>query len=425
MIFLPIESASRELRSKALVAEYLVSQGCPVTIITNRMLHSASLRDGVVLLKSAANFELPKIKALKSYGNTLTVLDEEGIFAVDEEVGTRSRYSQDTLDCMDCVFFNGDLEEDVLRSIFRVGRSIVSGNPRFDRAKKRKEEGRYILISSRFGDANPDFNMNIFEQLDKVQFTTDSTQRTHFTNLLDYNKNLFRQYSQMVVQLVSKFPEKKFVIRPHPSEKAEFWISLLANKPNAEVTKKNDIGFWLGSAIALVHNGCTTALDAHRLGVPRVSFCPITNKDFDAAVPNQISHIVDNFEDLSSFIEAPYSFSNPNIDEELVRVLHNFDPDIDAWRMIGDELQRLKDMSAETGKIDKLRYYSYLVTLELRRFLEIFDGNDAVSYSFRKCPRLDSRDIVEYFPDKLLTIESCNIELSREFIQFTPTTTGH
>ena len=50
---------------------------------------------------------------------------------------------------------------------------------------------------------------------------------------------------------------------------------------------------WLLAAKALVHNGCTTGIEAYALDVPAVSYRASTNEKFDTdfhQLPNQLSH---------------------------------------------------------------------------------------------------------------------------------------
>jgi hypothetical protein len=52
---------------------------------------------------------------------------------------------------------------------------------------------------------------------------------------------------------------------------------------------EGNIAAWLLAARAMIHNGCTTAVEAAVLGVPAFAFQPVKSELFDTALPNQLS----------------------------------------------------------------------------------------------------------------------------------------
>ncbi len=63
---------------------------------------------------------------------------------------------------------------------------------------------------------------------------------------------------------------------------------------------------WLMACKALIHNGCTTSVEAFAMGVPTVSYRATTNEDYDYGfyrLPNMLSHQCFNFEELRQTLE--------------------------------------------------------------------------------------------------------------------------
>jgi hypothetical protein len=59
------------------------------------------------------------------------------------------------------------------------------------------------------------------------------------------------------------------------------------------VTNAGNVVPWLMAARALIHNGCTTGVEAHVMGVPAISFRPCVNDVYDDGfyqLPNRLSH---------------------------------------------------------------------------------------------------------------------------------------
>jgi hypothetical protein len=67
------------------------------------------------------------------------------------------------------------------------------------------------------------------------------------------------------------------------------------------VTSEGNVIPWLLAAKTMVHNGCTTGLEAYVLGVPAISYLATFNEYYDydfQGLPTKLSHQCFNFEEL-------------------------------------------------------------------------------------------------------------------------------
>ena len=55
---------------------------------------------------------------------------------------------------------------------------------------------------------------------------------------------------------------------------------------------------------ALIHNGCTTAVEAAILGTPAVAFQPVTDDTYDMILPNSLSHHACDLTDVEKTVRA-------------------------------------------------------------------------------------------------------------------------
>ena len=94
------------------------------------------------------------------------------------------------------------------------------------------------------------------------------------------------------------------VVRPHPAENQEPWHAIAAQCNNLHVTNEGNVIPWLIAAKALVHNGCTTAVEAAVLGTPAISYRPVIDDACDFALPNSLSHEAFSLEQLLSEVGA-------------------------------------------------------------------------------------------------------------------------
>ena len=72
---------------------------------------------------------------------------------------------------------------------------------------------------------------------------------------------------------------------------------------------EGDVVPWLSGADAVIHNSCTTGLQAYLLGKPVISYMPVAFDKYDQYLPNALSDKVQSIEELIGHIA--FSISNP------------------------------------------------------------------------------------------------------------------
>ena len=86
--------------------------------------------------------------------------------------------------------------------------------------------------------------------------------------------------------MAAAFADYTIVVRPHPVEKHAPWEAIASRHPRLVVEQTGNVLSWLLAARALVHNGCTTGVEAYALGVPAMAYEPVPNERFDSELPN-------------------------------------------------------------------------------------------------------------------------------------------
>jgi len=66
----------------------------------------------------------------------------------------------------------------------------------------------------------------------------------------------------------------RFVVRPHPGEKADYWRQAVSAHPAATIIEDSDPHPWILGAALTVHTGCTTGLEAALMGAPVLNLLP-------------------------------------------------------------------------------------------------------------------------------------------------------
>jgi hypothetical protein len=117
-------------------------------------------------------------------------------------------------------------------------------------------------------------------------------------------ESICQHFQTLIPKLADWFPGHTIIVRPHPSEDHETWRRLVSHQPNVEVLHEGNVVPWLLAAEALLHNGCTTAVEAAVLRKPALSYMPVTSETFDYPLPNALSHRAGSEDDVREKLTA-------------------------------------------------------------------------------------------------------------------------
>jgi hypothetical protein len=177
----------------------------------------------------------------------------------------------------------------------------------------RNRYGKFILINTNFNHVNafgPD--MNLFQPVKKPGETARfgraarGMNREYAEGLWDHKHAVFKDFQQLIPKLDQVFPDVNIVIRPHPTERHDVYHEIAARCSRVRVTNEGNVVPWLMATEAVLHNGCTTGLEAFVLGVPAISYRATINEDFDNGfyrLPNAVSHQCFDFDQLQDMLQ--------------------------------------------------------------------------------------------------------------------------
>jgi surface carbohydrate biosynthesis protein len=197
----------------------------------------------------------------------------------------------------------------------------VTGNPRNDLLRQeiqpyyekevsniRKKYGDFILINTNFNHVNAFSPIRtLFLPADKPgqepRFgrAARGMTREYAEGLRDLKQATFEHFQEMIPALEKALPGSTIVVRPHQVESKEVYRKIAARCERVHVTNEGNVVPWLMACKLLIHNGCTTSVEAFAMGVPAVSYRATTNDDYDYGfyrLPNMLSHQCFNFEEL-------------------------------------------------------------------------------------------------------------------------------
>jgi surface carbohydrate biosynthesis protein len=259
----------------------------------------------------------------------------------------------------------------------------VTGNPRNDLLRPeirhyylktveeiRKRHGDFILINTNFNHVNAFYpGLNLFVPPDKpgekprYGRAAKGMSRAYAEGLRDHKQAIFEQFQQLIPALEQTFPGYNIVVRPHPTENQEIYRQIAAGCERVEVTNEGNVVPWLMAAKALIHNGCTTGVEAYVMGIPAISYRAAVNDYYDYGfyrLPNLLSYQCFDFEELRLTLEKILAgeLGAAGGDERQTLVdqyLAALDGPLACERIV-DVCEKIRDGQSETAK-SALRYH--------------------------------------------------------------------
>ena len=325
-LIIPVESQVRELDAKLLLACVAAERGFPVIIGSRGFTHFevASIPRGVYLAKSMRGLSSSMFRILRQLGHEIVAWEEEALVHPPAETYFSLRLSPRTIRRVSHVFAWGKENVDLLRQYPALPENLpihITGNPRGDMLRPeirsyfaaeverlRDLYGDFILINTNFSDVNP-YIPSIGLLVPKGRHRPARMGQAGLGMSREFAEGLYRHkqailadFRQLIPALACAFPERKIVVRPHPSENQRIYHEIAAECPQVVVSHEGNVIPWLLATKVMVHNGCTTGLEAYVLGVPAISYLATLNEYYDydfQGLPTRLSHQCFNFEELT------------------------------------------------------------------------------------------------------------------------------
>jgi surface carbohydrate biosynthesis protein len=319
VLILPCETQARELDAKLLLAAVAAERGFRVVVGAKKEIDRriGSMPRGLYLSKSLTKRNVVTYEVLRRLGFAVVCGDEEGLVWPSKEQYLHAKVHPATLERADLLLAWGEQNGRVwLESPGYRGAPIrVVGNARADLLRPelrglhtgaaeelRERFGRFALVNTNFSRLNH-YLPGGSRQQDRLDHGGDAGNDLDL-GLAAHKKVLFEHFLEVVPALARSLPDHTLVVRPHPSERRETWREAAAGLGNVVVLHEGAIVPWLLAAEAVVHNGCTTALEAVLLGRLAIAYQPVTSERFDLELPNLVSHRVFDLAGLIAAVRA-------------------------------------------------------------------------------------------------------------------------
>ncbi|VAW78838.1 FIG00861154: hypothetical protein [hydrothermal vent metagenome] len=331
LLLIPVENQVRELDPKLLLACVAAQRGFSSIIGSRREMefNIDSFPSAIYLSKSMTIRSLLFFWVARHFGHKIVAWDEEALVHLPAKTYFSRRLNASAIKYVLSLFAWGQDNVDLWRQYPHTPKDTpihAVGNPRGDMLRSeirsyyehdvealRQKYGDFILVNTNFNHVNAfGADINLFRPVkkpgDKARFgrAARGMSREYARGLWEHKHAVFARFRELIPALEQAFPRHTIVVRPHPTENHQAYKEIAARCRRVQVTNEGNVVAWLMAAKALVHNGCTTAVEAYVMNVPAVSYRVPVNEEYDNGfyrLPNGLSHECFSFEALKQTLE--------------------------------------------------------------------------------------------------------------------------
>lgn len=279
-VCLIVDNPLRDLEGLVLLARQLATRGARATLVPmyEQGFDVPALRPDMVLVNYIRPNNVDLIKSYKRAGVLVGVLDTEGIGGKNPDQFAGMVKGTGCTDLVDLYCVWGQAQYAAFQRQGTVSADILraTGCPRYDfcappwRAALPAPSvaSGYVLINTNFPTVNPRFSGSSSDEegaMVQAGFTREFARQ-----FIADGREAYRHTLGMAIKLAKHFSDVQFVLRPHPFENLDSY-GAFADLPNASVIQSGTSLEWISGARLLVHQNCSTAIEATMLNVEPLS----------------------------------------------------------------------------------------------------------------------------------------------------------
>jgi len=335
-----VDNPFRDLNGCIFLASKLASSGHDVYLVEmySQLFNVPSILPDVIIVNYVRSNNIEYIRYYKSLGINVIVLDTEGSWTENVIQSATDGSKNGLLAKIDYYFFWGRNQYTAAKhiGILDSNKLFISGCPRYDfcRSKDLASFGEgetidkeYILINTRFPRSNPKFTSGDNDEIAgmiRAGFSYDQA-----VLYLEDDHKARTAFLKYILKLSELAPQEHFIIRPHPFESEDPYIDLVKKNSikNIEVIKEGTSIKWISNAKLLIHQNCTTSVEANMLSIPCVSLEWFNSERLVSPIAKEACLNIYSFEDLLKYVSSDTFDLSYTHNKKLLKDYFNYSPD--------------------------------------------------------------------------------------------------
>ncbi len=331
LLLIPVENQVRELDSKLLLACVAAQKGFSSVVGSRRELEFRidSYPKSIYMSKSMTGRSRVFFRIARKFGHEIVTWDEEALVHLPPETYFSRRMHPVSIRQVSHLFAWGRDNVELWRQYPDLPADLPihnTGNPRNDMMRPmmhpfyeeevqalRRRYGDFILINTNFNHVNAfGSDMNLFQPVanpgEKAKFgrAARGMSREYAEGLWNHKQAVFKTIQKLIPKLEQAFPDQNIVVRPHPTERHDVYNEIATRCSRVHVTNEGNVMPWILATRVVLHNGCTTGVEAFMMGVPAISYREPVSEKYDNGfyrLPNAVSHQCFDFDQLQDMLQ--------------------------------------------------------------------------------------------------------------------------
>lgn len=410
--YFDVEIKRRELLSRLTVAALLAEKGYYVFIGERATLSSMRriIPKATIVRKSARSNSVTILSDLINSGYKIVNMEEEGVLvgSLNEYIGVDM--PPDAVTLPDRHLLWGDQQANHLINLYPRQRDkfLKVGNPRLHLWKNRyfgfydiladdinKEFGEFVLMSSNF--AYYTNSRHVKEMFTMTGFLEKSENTKIYEENFKIVEFLFKEFVKAAKEISLK--GVKVIFRPHPSESISKIQEYFSDYNNIVVSSDHDVAPWILASKAVIHNCCTTGLEATFMKKNTIAYTPNSVSQYKLNSVDKIAKVALNVDELLGGIFSPAEFhsSMMNLDGYLADKT-SLDDIVNALESV--QTKSFFDLSSVEISNNKYKFnkFFYTSTRKLKDFFIFDQVKKQERHSLRKKFSIDdTSELTDYF----------------------------
>jgi len=417
-LLIPVETLNREFDAKLLLSLFAVGAGFEPVIGSRQRMYDEmpAFPESIYLSKGLRVGNRAHVSLLDKLGHIVVGLDEEALLRQSDDM-LLLMLDDETFNRFRLLYAWGESNAAVWRRFSGYhGTPILNvGNPRLDLLRPelrpffaediqhlKSRYGPYVLFSTNFSLAN-----HFMPGFVRVRFAgkPDEEASAFKQALVAHKVALFEAFKALVPRLARAIAPANLVIRPHPSENIDSWKAV-AREPNIHVVHEGPIAPWIMAATALIHNGCTSAVEAALIGTPAHAYRPVRAEGLDIDLPNAVSRNYDTEDDvidaLRGALDKPEAggVMRPEHREILAEHIASLDGPLSSQRIVDSLITHRAELEATpyrgaVARLGGLAVHTGRTTVRAVTERIGKPGRSGKDYTAHKYPGLETQEVNE------------------------------
>ncbi len=245
------------------------------------------------------------------------------------------RLNPNDLDKNDKILTWGEWQKKVFEGQNPSASTLVSGTPNFDIFQTKYNNSflewdlkvtggkkGFILINTRFSLGNSKNEISQMFGLDQPHSKKLPELYLEHVYISD-NKMMF-DIIELCMSLSKSLPDELIIIRPHPGEDGKIYQILTKKLKNVLVIFEGGVESWIRMSRVLIHNGCTTAIQASIAKKNVITYIPRVlsqvEMDHTPSLPNTIGKIARTHKEVLLSIGENDTNNNHSWEDTISRI---------------------------------------------------------------------------------------------------------